>query len=200
MQIVMISDTHGARPSLPAGDVLVHSGDLTHLGSFRELQREIEWLKSLPFANIVFVAGNHDVALANLLEKKLEAQTRQMLFGKIHYLRDSGLAIDGVSFWGSPWIPPYAGSFNLPEADLARKWDLIPAHVDVLITHGPAYGTLDGGTGSRTLARALDRVQPRIHCFGHVHEYRGHRSAAFESFNCAGQPFTSALQSESSLR
>jgi hypothetical protein len=43
------------------------------------------------------------------------------LFGSIHYLRDSGLVIDGVKFWGSPWIPPYAGSFNLPENELQQK-------------------------------------------------------------------------------
>ncbi len=194
MQIVMISDTHGARPELPAGDVLVHCGDLSHLGSFAELRQEVEWLKALPFDHILFVAGNHDVALGNLFDKNLEQQTRELLFGRIHYLRDSGVTIDGVRFWGSPWIPPYAGVFNLPEAELAAKWRLIPSDTDVLITHGPAAGTLDGGAGSSTLRDAVRRVKPQIHCFGHVHEFRGEQPGETHSFNCAGDPFTCALQ------
>jgi predicted phosphodiesterase len=152
MNLVMVSDTHGARPSLPAGDVLVHCGDLTYLGSFAELRSEVEWLKSLPFRHIVLIAGNHDVALGNLYHKGLEPQTRKLLFGSIHYLRDSGLVIDGVKVWGSPWIPPYAGSFNPQENELQQKWDLIPSDTDVLVTHGPPAGVLDGGTGCPRLA------------------------------------------------
>ena len=89
MKIVMVSDTHGAHPALPVGDVLVHCGDLTHFGSFAELKQEAVWLKSLPFKHVVLIAGNHDVALGNLHDKGLEEQTRKLLFCDIHYLRDS---------------------------------------------------------------------------------------------------------------
>jgi Icc-related predicted phosphoesterase len=197
--IVMISDTHGARPSLPAGDVLVHCGDLTHLGSFAELKAEVEWLKSLPFRHVILVGGNHDMALGNLCDKKLENQTRKLLFGHIHYLRDSGVVLEGVKFWGSPWIPAYAGVFNLPEDELQQKWDLIPSDTDVLVTHGPPAGTLDGATGSPSLAAALRRIQPSIHCFGHVHEHHGQIEKGTHFFNCAGVPFTSSLSLRCSL-
>jgi hypothetical protein len=40
----------------------------------------------------------------------------------MRYLREAGLVIDGVKFWGSRWIPPYAGSFNPPENELQQKW------------------------------------------------------------------------------
>lgn len=193
MKVVLISDTHGAHPSLPAGDVLVHCGDLTHFGSFRELRGEVEWLKSLPFRHVVLIAGNHDVALGNLCEKKLEAQTRKLLFSGVHYLRDSGVTLDGVKFWGTPWIPPYAGAFNLPEVELASKWAEIPADTDVLITHGPPAGVLDGGAGSVSLAKTVRRIHPQIHCFGHVHEGRGERSNGIRFFNCSQQPFTVSL-------
>jgi hypothetical protein len=53
--------------------------------------------------------------------RAIKQVARKLLFGSIHYLRDSGLVIDGVKFWGSPWIPPYAGSFNLPENELQQK-------------------------------------------------------------------------------
>jgi hypothetical protein len=104
---------------------------------------------------------------------KLEEQTRKLLFGDIHYLRDSRVVVEGVKFWGTAWIPPYAGVFNLPEDELREKWQPIPSDTDVLITHGPHAGILDGGAGSSSLAAALQRIQPAIHCFGHVHEHRG---------------------------
>ena len=190
----MISDTHGNRPSLPEGDVLVHCGDLTHFGSFRELREQVGWLQSLDFAHIVFVGGNHDVALGNLAAKGLEDQARKLLFGRIHYLRDSGVTIDGVRFWGSPWIPPYAGEFNLPENELREKFELIPPETDVLVTHGPPAGVRDGGTGSTSLAAAVRRVRPRIHCFGHVHDHRGEATTdETRFFNCAKTHFVCSL-------
>ncbi len=192
MKIVMVSDTHGAHPELPAGDVLVHCGDLTHFGSFAELKAEVEWLKSLPFGHVILIGGNHDVALGNLHDKKLETQTRKLLFGRIHYLRDSQVTINGVKFWGSPWIPPYAGVFNLPEEELAAKWNLIPSDVDVLITHGPPAGVLDGGAGSASLAAVVRKIHPSIHCFGHVHDQRGETANGTHFFNCAKLPFTSS--------
>jgi Icc-related predicted phosphoesterase len=192
MKIVMISDTHGAHPALPPGDLLAHCGDLTHFGSFAELRAEVEWLKSLLFRHVILIGGNHDIALGNLCDKKLEDQTRKLLFGHIHYLRDSGVTVEGVRFWGTPWIPPYAGVFNLPEDELREKWDVIPSDTDVLITHGPPAGILDGGTGSESLTQALRRIQPTIHCFGHVHDHRGQVRKGTQFFNCAGEPFTSS--------
>lgn len=49
---------------------------------------------------------------------------------------------------------------------------------DVLITHGPPYGILDLNfedlkVGCEELMRAVIRVQPRLHIFGHIHEAYG---------------------------
>ncbi len=106
------------------------------------------------------------------------------------YLQDSGCEIDGVKFWGSPWQPEFNDwHFNLSRGEpLARKWRLIPDDTDVLITHGPPHGILDEcpewisgwgrtrGTvhvGCEELAKALERVQPKVHIFGHIHEGAG---------------------------
>jgi hypothetical protein len=53
-----------------------------------------------------------------------------------------------------------------------------PAGVDVLVTHGPPYGTGDwcGGPvrqGCRELREAVCRVRPLLHVFGHIHEDGG---------------------------
>lgn len=50
--------------------------------------------------------------------------------------------------------------------------------IDILITHGPPYGRLDAVNrgvlaGCLHLLRALMRVRPALHCFGHIHEAWG---------------------------
>ena len=60
MRLVCISDTHGHTPTLPAGDVLVHAGDLTGRGTLSETAAAFRWLSQQPFAHIVAIAGNHD--------------------------------------------------------------------------------------------------------------------------------------------
>ena len=47
--------------------------------------------------------------------------------------------------------------------------------VDVLVTHGPPHGVLDGGYGDKWLRDDLLKVLPRVHLFGHVHECAGVR-------------------------
>lgn len=184
MKLTMIADTHGMRPELPSGDVLIHCGDLTHLGSFQELKNEIDWLKSKPHRYKIFIPGNHDVCVENLMLKNLEAQLRGML-RPIFYLRDSGVTIEGVKFWGSPWIPPYSGSFQAEEDERRKRFDQIPA-IDVLITHGPPAEILDGGAGCSILRDKINDLRPRVHCFGHVHEHRGkYESNGTSFFNVA---------------
>ena len=46
---------------------------------------------------------------------------------------------------------------------------------DVLITHGPPFGVLDKTNilgphlGCEELAKAVSRIKPRLHVFGHIH-------------------------------
>ena len=89
-------------------------------------------------------------------------------------------------------------AFNLAnENDAAEVWKHIPSDADIVMTHGPAHGILDrifAGTrvGDRVLRRELEeRVQPKFHCCGHIHEVRLiHRRR--EPHNTVG--FTTALR------
>ncbi|KAI9679871.1 MAG: hypothetical protein M1817_004885 [Caeruleum heppii] len=63
-RFVCVSDTHNASPSdgafvLPAGDVLVHAGDLTNQGTFGELSRAIKWIEESNFEAKIVIAGNN---------------------------------------------------------------------------------------------------------------------------------------------
>jgi Icc-related predicted phosphoesterase len=106
---------------------------------------------------------------------------------KIMFLEDSAVQIDGIKFYGAAWrtrmIRPIQPRFRLPfissKDDQINAWDAIPDDTDVLITHGPPHRILDATpTGSRigceVLRKRVDKVAPRVHCFGHVHHSYGH--------------------------
>src|SRR5258705_9346158 len=47
-RFVCISDTHTRCFDMPDGDVLLHSGDLTNLGTATEFETTMKWLCGLP--------------------------------------------------------------------------------------------------------------------------------------------------------
>ena len=179
MRLVLISDTHQRHDQLvvPDGDVLVHAGDFSTRGGEEEVARFAAWLRALPHRHKVVIAGNHD-----FLFERDPARARALLAGAT-YLEDSGVTIEGVRFWGSPWQPRFFDwAFNLDRgAPLKAKWDLIPAGIDVLIVHGPPRGVLDRTwrgeeVGCDDLREALGRVKPRLFVCGHIHEAHGERT------------------------
>jgi predicted phosphodiesterase len=188
VRIVCLSDTHGKHGALtvPDGDVLVHAGDATMRGDEREIAAFANWLAGLPHRHKLVIAGNHD-----WLFERQPGLARELL-GPVTYLLDSGLEIDGVRFWGSPWQPWFMDwAFNLRRgAPLRAKWELIPEGTDVLLTHGPPQGILDQvvgvvsramgamlgqgeHVGCEELLAAVQRLRPRVHVFGHIHEGYG---------------------------
>lgn len=180
MRIVCLSDTHNRTDGLvvPEGDLLLHAGDLTGQGSEEEVARAARWLARLPHPAKVVVAGNHD-----FLFQRDPAKARAILarVPGLTYLEDTGAVVAGLSIHGSPWQPWfYDWAFNLERdgEELARVWAQVPAGVDVLLTHSPPNGildrTLDGrAVGCERLAAALERIRPRLHVFGHIHEAAG---------------------------
>ncbi len=188
MRLVCVADTHMFHADfkeLPAGDVLVHAGDMGRAGDEEELVEVARWLRAQPHRHKVVVAGNHD-----FLFQTEPAKARE-LFAGLTYLEDSDCTIDGVRFWGSPWTPVFFDwAFMLPRGEaLAAKWALIPDGLDVLITHGPPHGVLDDarkyrdgdGTpgkpprpvGCEALRDRVAIVKPRVHLFGHIHNNQG---------------------------
>ena len=64
-RIVCVSDTHSRYHfTLPAGDILVHAGDFSMTGQQHEVEKFLQYLKSLTqFRLKVIIAGNHDLTL-----------------------------------------------------------------------------------------------------------------------------------------
>ena len=187
----------------PLGDVLVHSGDFTNFGTLEEVRDFVEWFESLRgFRHKILIAGNHDVTMdpshpsASSTPKEDLAEIRRLVTEsrEFHYLHDSSVVIDGTRFYGAPYVcldmpagsPPALSpqgarwAFSLSDIEIAstRVWERIPDDTDVLITHGPPFGIMDrsftGNVGDDfLLLEVMERVRPRVHIFGHVHNQQG---------------------------
>ena len=194
--MVCLSDTHGLHRQLtvPDGDILIHAGDLTLFdqspSSSLALMEDVNaWLGELPHRHKVVIAGNHDLVFQQ------EPETARRLLTNAHYLENSGVLLEGLHFWGSPITPVVDGmAFATPRGEASRKvWDQIPNATDILITHGPPCGTGDQvepwskHLGCLTLTAAVQRIQPRLHVFGHVHGGYGQQTnrAGTLFVNCA---------------
>ncbi|KAJ6077686.1 uncharacterized protein N7446_000622 [Penicillium canescens] len=61
--IVYIPDTHNTQISVPDGHILIHLGDLTKSGSFKEIEAPLTWLCAEPHPTKIFIAGYHSYYL-----------------------------------------------------------------------------------------------------------------------------------------
>ena len=177
MRIVAVSDTHGMwdQITVPEGDVLVHAGDITGRGGVSELAAFNEWLGRQPHTHKVVIAGNHDWAF----ERSPTLARSVLTHGT--YLQDEAVVLDGVRFYGSPWQPRFFDwAFNLDRGEPLRQvWSRIPKDTEVLVTHGPAFESLDvtnegmrvGCEELQTAIRGLNSL--KAHIFGHIHHSYG---------------------------
>ena len=198
MRLICLSDTHGYHKNLtiPDGDFLIHVGDFSMKANHSTVKEFSRWLNALPHAHKILVGGNHDVCLEG------SRRWAQEEFAPAHYLMHEQLTLGGLSFFGSPYSPaiydPSDWSFDYPPNGSRSHdlWDNIPKKIDVLITHGPPKGILDRvltphrgedpNVGDVNLLRRVMEIQPRVHCFGHIHEGFGvykHPTARTRFFN-----------------
>jgi Icc-related predicted phosphoesterase len=158
---------------VPDGDVLIHAGDFVGKGDLSDYLKFAEWIKKLPHKHKVISPGNHEV----LLERC--PHTIKSIFSEVSLLIDEMISIEGLNIFCSPWQPEFCDwAFNVQRgAKIKRKWDRIPEHTDVLVTHGPPHGILDHlnykNLGCEELLKAVFRVKPMLHCFGHIHNAYG---------------------------
>lgn len=201
MRIICTSDLHGQlfppeNLKDSGADVMVIAGDICPLRN-HSTQFQESWLSTnfskwareaqniIP--NIIFIAGNHDFFFEKCNTKNW---VTYFTGNNIHYLQDSGVTIDGIKFWGTPWQRRfYDWAFNLDEEDLASKWALIPEETDVIICHGPAYGygdkvpkygnprseqaKDDEHVGSKAMLSRIQEVGAKLYVCGHIHKGYG---------------------------
>eukprot|EP01065_Artemidia_motanka_P010802 TRINITY_DN15788_c0_g1_i1.p1 TRINITY_DN15788_c0_g1~~TRINITY_DN15788_c0_g1_i1.p1 ORF type:complete len:301 (+),score=70.93 TRINITY_DN15788_c0_g1_i1:67-969(+) len=192
LRVVIISDTHTHEPPVPNGDVLIHAGDFSDTGEAADVEKFVAWMKRLPHRHKILVAGNHDLTMDEASYPKLwkvfrhpeqydTKALRRMVSGEVRMLEEEGVEIEGVRIWGSPWQPWFCDwAFNLERGpELEKRWQKIPDDVDILVTHSPPLGHGDLCSSRQRagcfhlLREVTQRVRPRLHIFGHIHEGYG---------------------------
>ena len=180
MRIVCIADTHGyhRQVEIPQGDVLIFAGDYTARDSYAELADFADWIEYQPCEHRIVCVGNHDWVFEKAENPACEAFKKVAPTVKV--LIDEEITIDGKKIYCSPWQPEFCDwAFNLPRGEELRDvWAKIPNDTDILVTHGPPAGILDSTVtgeiaGCVDLLNRVKEVNPKVHCFGHLHEARG---------------------------
>ena len=207
LTVVCVSDTHGTRPSIPPGDLLLHAGDLSEWGTFSEIQAQLTWLAEQPHKYKVVIAGNHDLLFDSEFQKQHPERWRQAMqvvsnderleyfdhpvtdldWADMIYLQNSSVTLSfpggrSLSIYGSPLTPQYGLSAfqHLPSEDI---WTgQVPLHTDIILTHGPPRGHLDGfrKSGCSFLTQEVLRVRPRLVVFGHIHVGHGTEERVYD--------------------
>ncbi|KAF2468351.1 Metallo-dependent phosphatase [Lindgomyces ingoldianus] len=194
IRIVCISDTHNTTlTDVPPGDILLHAGDMTNSGSFEELQAQITWLNSLPHTHKIAIGGNHDVLLDEEFVKRVPARVfdshgataKNLDWGSVVYLNDTSVTLDihgrEINVFGCP-LTPKLGNWGFQYLRKSDVWTgRVPEGTDILLTHGPPKGHLDlSWWGCGFLNRELERVQPQLCVFGHIHKGRGKEQVCWD--------------------
>lgn len=201
MKIVALSDIHGHLPNpktFPECDVVCVCGDIVPLEYQNNTVQSStwfvlefnDWANKIPCKNVIFIAGNHDFFLERISDKGLVTPKDVMktLFPgnlysktKLIYLCDNSVTIDGVKFYGTPWIADLPNwAFFKNEEDLTDAYDKIPKKVDVLLTHMPSILGDTGFVmqpgfnmyrqfGSEYLAKVILERDIKYALCGHVH-------------------------------
>jgi Icc-related predicted phosphoesterase len=244
------ADARGSfRPPFPKADVLLHSGDLTMVGTMPQYRNTIAMLKGMDAELKLVIAGNHDLSLhgdyyrTDQMARNIQGEAaydadtareaHELWTGQeakdagITYLTEGLYTFElsnGAKFsvYASPWQPaffdwafnypheedrwnpPHLVTGKMPQGKLHTGKNIVPApperdphpipegaQVDIMITHGPAWKHLDKcmngvEAGCPQLLRALDRVRPRLHCFGHIHEAWGCERVAWQTDKSKG--------------
>lgn len=190
---------------VPYGDIVIHAGDFTSTGHPQEMESFFKWFSKLPHRHKIVVPGNHEMTLCEKLEKNL-VLAKNARYGdsvlktkvtkilnkikmardiledyndRIHFLIDRSVTIEGIKFYGSPrCVGDYEvmGSWGFYTDEPKKYWDRIPPNVDILITHSPPYGILDAGLGCKELLKRVNKVNPYLHVFGHIHSMGGRQT------------------------
>jgi Icc-related predicted phosphoesterase len=180
-RITFISDTHEKHKQLelPGGDILIHAGDLSNRGYKPAVQQFLDWFNVQDYRHKIFIAGNHDFLFENQRSKAVELMAE---YPDVTYLEQSGIEIDGIKIWGSPWQPWFHDwAFNLSRGEELRElWLQIPLDTDILVTHTPPKGYGDFTIRDHQEVGCWDlfdvitsQVNPKYHVFGHIHEGYG---------------------------
>lgn len=182
MKVCVTADFHGGfPPEIPHCDLLLFAGDLGHpprwpgathvtFGNLWE-----GWLQMLPMP-VIGIAGNHDFNSDEFRELPwtyLENSATTVVTPQKEGARQTRV-------WGSPFSLKFLNWAHMASDEvLANIYAEIPDDTEIILSHGPPYGSGDmaqGRThvGSRSLERRCKELPNlKLVACGHIHESYG---------------------------
>ncbi len=201
MNILHLSDSHSLHNLFPKEifegiDMVIHSGDCSNSGylqhSILEITNFLNWYEMIPVAYKIFVAGNHDTAIARRAINKEDIAMRG-----IQYLENESIEIEGIKIWGSPITPTFGDwSFMKARDKTHEVWKEIPDDTDILVVHGPPKNIRDltlnrsnqlERCGDLALFNRVKVVQPKIMMFGHIHNFKDIQNQGVSTYHEMGR-------------
>jgi len=156
--ILLLSDTHGMHHLVDIPDniqIVIHAGDVCNGGDFEQIKDFFNWFASLDIRHKIFVHGNHDLPF------ELEPETSKELIPRgVRWLNNTTVHCNGVSIRGI-------------NVDFLSDDQLEGTTCDILISHYPPAGIMDGGIGMMQINEYVHLIKPKYCTFGHCHEKSG---------------------------
>ena len=201
IRLMCLSDTHGFHEQIPKDvivpcDIAIHAGDFSNIGEVETVKSFRDWFVKLPAKHKVCTAGNHELSFdienrEDILPKweQLKSRTKGGIDSAkpiiandpdIVYLEKSTVEIEGLKIYGSPYSVFFCDwAFQVWPQIALYMWDDIQEGTDIVITHGPPDGVASeedrkkvrGNPGCPFLTRRIEKIQPSVAIFGHVHEW-----------------------------
>jgi hypothetical protein len=120
-------------------------------------------------------------AARQLLQQAQDQGITYINEGSYQFSLDNGARLN---VYASPYTPSYGGEWGF-QYDGTHNFN-IPADTDLVITHGPPLGIMDKPIGQSRIGcpqlfGAVAKAQPRLHCFGHIHDGWGAKLVSWRS-------------------
>lgn len=189
MKIVAISDVHGKwnKIEIPECDLLISAGDYSFTGERHMVRDFHKWLDDQPAHHIISLQGNHERDVERNFQLYKDIALKEC--PSAHFIDEGLIEIEGTKIWTSAITPFFCNwAWNRYSGeDIQKHWDRIPAGIDIVVTHGPCYGILDGverfngqkcefeieHCGCPQLLDKVLEIKPKFHIGGHIHEGYG---------------------------
>lgn len=185
MKLCVISDTHNQLPKIDPVDILIHAGDFTLSGRSDEHKEFMQAFSEMPATYKYFILGNHDMSFLDRKRENLKTCEKLGIIFAPGYAYHKGLSISFLH-WDNAYynygFHKWIGSHFLKERQ--KIYNTIREQTRILVTHHPAYLTLDkvqtprlgedAHVGCHILQKHLYELPDiEYHLHGHIHEAYG---------------------------
>lgn len=125
VRVVCMSDTFSQHPDVPMGDIVIHAGNISAVGTREDIQVQLDWLKGLPHKHKIYVCGNTNYWFDQFTRLPEDVDSPGLLdIGPIYVLKDAYASLK----CGERLINVY-GAAHFPVADGTYR-PCVPLHVE----------------------------------------------------------------------